>query len=104
MNVDSSYFGERLREPKGITLCEEGHIKLHYGHDSAQITNGKSPSIKRELTICVCLHSGPCLLENLLHKIGMLIFIFHFLGNPNSIREVGFGPKIKFFFYNSISL
>ena len=34
---------ERLRLLKGTTLCEESHLKLHYGHDSAQIAGEKSP-------------------------------------------------------------
>ena len=34
---------ERLRLSKGTTLCEESHLKLHYGHDSAQIAGEKSP-------------------------------------------------------------
>ena len=43
---------ERLRVSKGTALCGESHLKLHYGHASAQITGEKS--LHREWITHVC--------------------------------------------------
>lgn len=96
---------ERLRVSKGTALCGESHLKLHYGHASAQITGEKSlhrewithvcpvrPHLSEWVThVCpdvrshlsewithVCPDVRPHLFENLLYKVYMIVFTCFF--------------------------
>ena len=69
---------ERLRVSKGTTLCEESNLKLHYGHDSAQITGEKSPKSPQGMDhTYLSLYLSPSLWEpplQSLHDSLLLLF------------------------------
>lgn len=54
-NMIHIFFGERLREPKGMIICDKSHLKQHYGPDSAQLTNEVSEGLTGSHHMCLPL-------------------------------------------------